>query len=46
MKLKLLKPHNHAGVDYAPGDIVDIEDEESANWLIDQGVADEDEDDD
>lgn len=46
MKLKLLKPHTHGGVDYAPGDIVDIEDEKSADWLIDQGVAVDAEDDD
>ena len=39
MTLKLLKPHTHAGVQYAAGDPVDIEDENTANWLIDVGVA-------
>jgi hypothetical protein len=40
MKLKLLKPHTHAGVDYQVGDAVEIEDEACAEWLIEIGVAD------
>ena len=41
MKLKLLKPHTNAGVDYQVGDAVEIEDEACAAWLIDIGVAEE-----
>lgn len=39
MKLLLLKPHTHAGIDYPAGETIEIEDNESADWLIDQGVA-------
>lgn len=38
MHIELLKPHTHAGVLYAPGDRLDL-DEAAARWLIDLGVA-------
>jgi hypothetical protein len=38
MKLKLLKPHTDAGVEYQAGDTMDV-DEDTAQSLIDQGVA-------
>jgi hypothetical protein len=34
----LLKPHTDAGADYAPGDLLDV-DEPTAQWLIEHGVA-------
>jgi hypothetical protein len=41
MKLKLLKPHTHAGVEYQPGDVIEMQDEGTADWLIDQGVGED-----
>lgn len=41
MYVTLLKPVTVAGVDHAPGDIVNIEDKDSAAWLISLGVAEE-----
>lgn len=38
MNIELLKPHTHAGVSFAPGDPLDV-DEAAARWLIDAGVA-------
>ncbi len=38
MKIKLLKPHEHAGREYAPGDVIEIP-KDSAEWLIAKGVA-------
>lgn len=40
MNIELLKPHTHAGVRYAPGAHLDI-DEATARWLIDHAVAQE-----
>jgi hypothetical protein len=34
----LLKPHTDAGMDYRPGDMLDV-DESTARWLIEHGVA-------
>lgn len=36
-KVKLIKPHTHAGVDYAPGALIEV-DEATAQWLAEQGV--------
>lgn len=38
MNIELLKPHSHAGVIVAPGDLLAL-DEATARWLIDAGVA-------
>jgi hypothetical protein len=38
MTIELLKPHTHAGVVYAPGDRLDL-DEAAARWLIDAFIA-------
>ncbi|HBP6821551.1 TPA: hypothetical protein L6B08_16865 [Pseudomonas aeruginosa] len=38
MNIELLKPHTHAGVGFAPGDSLDL-DESAARWLIEVGVA-------
>jgi hypothetical protein len=38
MNIELLKPHTHAGVSFAPGDSLDV-DESAAHWLIEAGVA-------
>jgi len=38
MNIELLKPHTHAGVSFAPGDLL-VLDEAAARWLIDAGVA-------
>lgn len=38
MNIELLKPHTHAGVSFAPGDPLDL-DESAARWLIEAGVA-------
>lgn len=38
MNIELLKPHTHAGISLAPGDVLDI-DEATGRWLIDAGVA-------
>lgn len=40
MNIELLKPHTHAGVRYAPGAHLDV-DEATARWLIDHAVAQE-----
>lgn len=40
MTLELIKPHTHAGVRYAPGVHLDV-DEVTARWLIDHAVAKE-----
>lgn len=39
-QIKLLKPHTHAGREYAAGDVI-LMDAESADWLISLGVAEE-----
>lgn len=41
MYVTLLKPLTYAGAEYAPGEIVNIEDKDSAAWLISIGVAEE-----
>ena len=38
MNIQLLKPHTHAGVSFAPGALL-VLDEAAARWLIDAGVA-------
>lgn len=42
-KIKLLKPHTHAGRDYEPGTVLDLElvgmDQDSAAWLVSIGTA-------
>ncbi len=38
MNIELLKPHSHAGVIFAPGELLAL-DEATARWLIDAGVA-------
>jgi hypothetical protein len=38
MNIELLKPHTHAGVCFAPGDLL-VLDEAAARWLIAAGVA-------
>lgn len=38
MNIELLKTHTHAGVSFAPGDRLDL-DEATARWLIEAGVA-------
>jgi hypothetical protein len=38
MKIKLLKPHEHAGRDYIPGAVIEV-DKDTAEWLIANGVA-------
>ena len=38
MNIELLKPHTHAGVSFAPGDLL-VLDEAAARWLIDAVVA-------
>lgn len=40
MTLELIKPHTHAGVRYAPGAHLDV-DEATARWLINHAVAQE-----
>jgi hypothetical protein len=34
----LIKPHTDAGIEYQPGDTLDV-DEATAQWLIEHGVA-------
>jgi hypothetical protein len=34
MQLELLKPHTHAGVDLAPGAVIELDDD-LVRWLID-----------
>ena len=36
--IELLKPHTHAGQEYAPGAALDVDDG-AARWLIEIGVA-------
>jgi len=38
MHVELLKPHTHAGVDHAPGAVIELDDE-LARWLIDLETA-------
>lgn len=38
MIVTLLKPHTDAGLEYQPGDTLDV-DETTAQWLIEHGVA-------
>jgi len=38
VQVKLLKPHTHAGVDFVPGTVLDV-DERRAQWLVDLGVG-------
>ena len=38
MQLELLKPHTHAGVDHAPGAVIELDDD-LARWLIDLAAA-------
>lgn len=38
MKIKLLQPHTHAGRDYQPGAVIEV-DKDSAEWLIANGIA-------
>ncbi|MDP2783301.1 MAG: hypothetical protein Q8O38_01715 [Sulfurimicrobium sp.] len=38
MKIELLKPHTHAGRDYLPGAVIDL-DKDAAEWLIASGIA-------
>ncbi len=38
MHVELLKPHTHAGVDLAPGAILELDDD-LARWLIDLETA-------
>ncbi|WP_054075430.1 DUF7210 family protein [Comamonas testosteroni] len=40
MTVELIKPHTHAGVRYASGAHLDV-DEATARWLIDHAVAKE-----
>ncbi|MDQ3562860.1 MAG: hypothetical protein M3436_01545 [Pseudomonadota bacterium] len=41
MYVTLLKTLTYAGADFGPGEIVNIEDKDSAAWLISIGVAEE-----
>ena len=38
MQIELLKPHTHAGVDHAPGAVIELDDH-LARWLTDLGTA-------
>lgn len=38
MDVELLKPHTHAGVDHAPGTVIELDDD-LARWLIDLETA-------
>jgi hypothetical protein len=38
MQLELLQPHTHAGVDLAPGAVIELDDD-LARWLIDLAAA-------
>lgn len=38
MRIVLTKPHTDAGVQYSPGDTLDLE-QDQAEWLIGLGVA-------
>jgi len=37
-QVELLKPHTHAGVDHAPGAVIELDDD-LARWLSDLGIA-------
>lgn len=37
-QVELLKPHTHAGADYAPGAVIELDDD-LARWLSDIGTA-------
>lgn len=37
MKVKLQKPHTHAGTAHAPGDEIEVSDAQAV-WLAEQGV--------
>jgi hypothetical protein len=37
-QVELLKPHTHAGVDLAPGAVIELDDD-LARWLADLGIA-------
>lgn len=38
MTITLIKPHKHAGRDYAAGDVIDVP-HSVAVWLFEQGIA-------
>lgn len=38
MKIELLKPHTHAGRDYQPGSVIEL-DKDAAEWLIAMNTA-------
>lgn len=38
MKIELLKPHTHAGRDYQPGSVIEL-DKDAAKWLVANGIA-------
>ncbi len=38
MTVELIQPHTHAGQDYPPGAMLEL-DEATARWLIERGVA-------
>lgn len=38
MKIELLKPHTHAGKDYPPGAVIEL-DKQAAEWLTAIGSA-------
>ncbi|MEW5972338.1 MAG: hypothetical protein AB1713_01105 [Pseudomonadota bacterium] len=38
MKITLIKPHKHAGRDYAAGDVIDVPSNVAA-WLLERGIA-------
>ena len=42
--LKLLQAHSHAGSDYLPGEVIEVDDD-LAGWLIQCGVATSNQDD-
>lgn len=35
-KIKLSQPHNHAGVEYQPGDVLEMRDDQ-IEWMVKQG---------
>ena len=37
-QVELLKPHTHAGVDHAPGAVIEL-DHDLGRWLADLGIA-------
>lgn len=40
MQVRLLKPHEHAGVLMRPGELL-VTNERTAQWLVEQGVGEE-----